>query len=73
VSDVSQGGSCSTPEVRACVDDAQQRDRGTLLLLASAPLLSIPVTKLVRGRREPKPDRPTVRLTGSVLNVHGRW
>jgi tetratricopeptide (TPR) repeat protein len=50
VMDVLGGGSCELePAVqRSCSEDLERRDRGAVVLLASAPLLALSVTQLLR-------------------------
>jgi hypothetical protein len=65
---------CSNPDVRACVPQNQKRERGTMVLLASAPFFCLPITKLARGPRT-SADRADLRLTlaAAGLALNARW
>ena len=67
-------GECSNSDARLCALDAQQRERGMLLLLTSVPLLALPITGLARGAAR-KPDRAAIHITSMVrgLAVSGQW
>lgn len=81
--DVARGGSCDVDrrQVR-CSTALELRDEGALRIIASAPLLSIPVTHLLRRSSAPK-SRQTVDVSlspqtlpeqrAALLNARIQW
>ena len=60
IADVVAGDACSGNEStrRLCSHELEQRDRGALLLLSSAPLLSLPVAQIARRLSNLRPAAP---------------
>ena len=67
-------GKCSSDDARLCAMQAQSRERGTLVLVMSAPLFALPLTKLIRsaGDEARHADVQLTALAGG-LAVRGRW
>lgn len=68
--EVSQGSRCSDRfDPRRCSDTQEKLDRGALLSLAALPLLSLPLTQLVRRIASPSSRRPSSRRSSSYRTV----
>jgi hypothetical protein len=73
VADIATGGSCppEQSENRTCVLDQEQRDRGALVALSSAPFLYLPVHQLL-FREKPGPA-VTVAASDRMLFLRGSF
>jgi hypothetical protein len=81
VADVVQGDACLLDfDQRDCVDAREQRDRGSIVLLSSVPLIALPITYLIRRALRPKAAskqafdlRPEVSVGRLGLLLFHRW
>jgi len=70
--DLAKGQGCSSSDARGCVQDEQRVDRGILLLCTAAPLLTLLVTKGVRGAISSAP-RVSASLSLGRATLSGTW
>jgi hypothetical protein len=70
--DLAKGASCTASDARQCVQDEQRQDRGILLLCSAVPLLTLLVTKGVRGAIH-QDSRVDVALSGTGARLSGSW
>jgi hypothetical protein len=70
--DLAKGEACTSSDARECVQDEQRQDRGMLLITSAVPLLTLPVTKGIRGAIH-KESRVDVALSLGGARLTGTW